>query len=521
MNTAIVVALVSLLGGSDTLMLTMDQAIRMALKQNKDILVEEKNVHSSIGDVLIQRGVFDPVLEFEVSYTDEEIPTASTFIESGSVASERFDLKGGISGKLPIGLFYELMEVDINRTNTDSPLEDITPSWTTTVSFTLGQELLRGFGTTNLANLRVAGRNRDISGRQLEIIISETLVRVEAAYWRLVAAYKIVELAQTALDLAHDLERRNEIQVEVGVLPPVSVTQARSEVAARRVDFIQADNNLKRTEDELKNLLSIPLSVIISAIDEPQTLMIEIEEGAAISTALVSRPEIAQSNLVFENTEELKGFYRNQMLPRLAVQGTLGFSGLGGDENTNRLVFGDGSITPISDDFNSSSDAFRQVVQGDFPTWQVLATFSFPLFNSSARGEYRKAVADYERSLIERSRTIDTVNLDVKNSIRQVRNSQKQVDAGRVSVELAREVLRNEEERLRVGIGTTRDVLEAQRDAVDARLAEITAITEYNIALAEFERAKGTDLDHWGIDVMENRELPELPPWGLGGFLKP
>ncbi|MCL4245977.1 MAG: TolC family protein, partial [Candidatus Dadabacteria bacterium] len=59
----------------------------------------------------------------------------------------------------------------------------------------------------------------------------------------------------------------------------------------------------------------------------------------------------------------------------------------------------------------------------------------------------------------------------------------------------------NEQERLNVGIGTTREVLEAQRDLIDAGVREITAITSYNIALAELDYAKGTILEDRGVQV--------------------
>lgn len=59
-------------------------------------------------------------------------------------------------------------------------------------------------------------------------------------------------------------------------------------------------------------------------------------------------------------------------------------------------------------------------------------------------------------------------------------------------MELAEEVVRNDEERLKVGIATTREVLESQRDLIDAQTARIEAITQYNISIAALEKAKGT-----------------------------
>jgi outer membrane protein TolC len=176
--------------------------------------------------------------------------------------------------------------------------------------------------------------------------------------------------------------------------------------------------------------------------------------------------------------------------------------GLGGDENPDRLSFG-GEPEPIPSQFLGSSEAFSQIFGADFTTWQILGVFSFPIFNRTAKGEYVKARAEFDRSVITLKKTQDDVALDVRSAIREIKNSLRAIDAAHVSVELAKEVVINEQERLNVGIGTTREVLEAQRDLIDAGVREITAIANYNIALAELERAKGTLLESEGVVIKE------------------
>ena len=164
---------------------------------------------------------------------------------------------------------------------------------------------------------------------------------------------------------------------------------------------------------------------------------------------------------------------------------------------------------PIPSEFNSPYDAFRQIWEGDFATWQILGVFSFPLFNRTAKGNYIKANAELDRSVITLSKTKDDVALDVRSAIRQIQNSLRAIDAAKVSIGLAKEVVGNEQERLNVGIGTTREVLEAQRDLIDAGVREITAVTSYNIALAELEYAKGTILQNKNVEIENNTPVYE------------
>lgn len=483
--------------------LSVKDAVTIALENNRDIQIEKENVVVSEGEITTQKGVFDPILNISSFYNDGETPSVNTFIPSGTINQKAFNLTGNVEGQLSTGTFYDVLNFSSTRTDTDSPLDDLSPNWFNNLGFSIGQELLRNFGVdVNNTFVINARRSNQISEKEFENVVTNVILSVERRYWLLVAAKQNLELERTALELARDLQKRNEIQVEVGVLPPVSVTQAKSEVAAREVDVIRAENTLQFTEDNLKNVLAMDLSQKVNATDEPTTEEFIFDEQESLDEAYRERPEIEQAKLNIENRETLKGYYSNQRLPRFAVEGGVQLQGLGGDENPNRLSFG-GEAEPIPSQFLGSGKAFSQIFGADFPTWQILGVFSFPIFNRTAKGEYVKARAEFDRSVITLKKTQDNVALDVRSAIREIKNSLRAIDAAQVSVELAKEVVVNEQERLNVGIGTTRQVLEAQRDLIDAGVREITAIANYNIALAELERAKGTLLENEGVVIQE------------------
>ena len=503
MTKTLLILLFTISGTGGELNLTLGDAIKIALENNRDIQIQEQNVVVSEGEIKKQEGVFDPLFNLVSFYNDGETPQLSTFIPSGTIKQKQFSLQTNVEGDLPTGTFYNLFDIQTTRTDTNSPIEDLSPNWFNNVNFSIGQEFLRNFGTdVNRAFIVTAKRSSTISQKELEKRVAQVLLEVENRYWLVVAARKNLHLERTGLDLAIDLKERNQVQVDVGVLPPVSVTQAESEVAAREVNVIRAENDLQAAEDDLKNVLAMDLTIKITAVDEPTTEVRKFNEEESLDIAYEERPEMEQGELEIENRETLKKYYSNQRLPRLAVEGSLQLQGLGGDENPDRLSFEE-IPEPIPPQFDSPSDAFRQIWGADFTTWQVLGVFSFPLFNRTARGNYIKASAELDRSVIALNQTKDNIALDVRSAIRQIQNSLRAIDAARVSIKLAEEVVNNEQERLNVGIGTTRDVLEAQRDLIDAGVREITAITSYNIALAELDYAKGTILEDRGVQIGE------------------
>ena len=185
---------------------------------------------------------------------------------------------------------------------------------------------------------------------------------LESDYWILVASIQNLELEKKALELAKDLEERNRIEVEVGTLPPVAVTQAKSEVALRSVNLINAENLLERSEDKLKNALVLPYHINLQPTETPKTLNLEpFNETQVLETAFENRIEIKEAQDEIEKGRALTKFYSNQRLPRLSLEALLQFQGLGGDENSDRQSFG-GDPEPIPARFDGQSQAFKTLL---------------------------------------------------------------------------------------------------------------------------------------------------------------
>ena len=273
----------------------------------------------------------------------------------------------------------------------------------------------------------------------------------------------------------------------------MALTQARSESAARKVRMINSENAYEASVDALKNLLAIPMEESVSLleiVDPMPTAYEPVAELGAVVQAFEKRPEMRRAEREMEKASALKTFHSRQRLPRLTVEGRLEY---GGSENPDRLVFG--GLDSVSPRFTDSSNAYDSIVDRDFPNWSVTGKLSFPVFGRKAGGAYAKARADYDRSVINYQKQKDAVRLDVRNAIREIASSQKRMEATMLSADLAKEVLRNEEEKFKAGLSTTREILEAQRDLISAEANEIRAFVSHRIALADLERARGTMIE--------------------------
>jgi outer membrane protein len=75
----------------------------------------------------------------------------------------------------------------------------------------------------------------------------------------------------------------------------------------------------------------------------------------------------------------------------------------------------------------------------------------------------------------------------VRDAARQVDTSLQRVEATRKAREFAQKRYEAEEKRMTVGLSTTFQLFQAQRDLAQQRLAELTAAILYNRSLVNFE----------------------------------
>ncbi len=480
--------------------LSVDRARILALENNKDILIRQQDVFASLGRVTAEKGAFDPVFDISSFYDKTSEPSASSFI-SGALETERLEASMGITGRIPTGGYYDLPRLSVSRQESDSPVDFFSPSFSTRLDMKIGHDLLRNFGLSNGKSAIVVENLRsDITRLDLRTQISETLLEVERRYWTLVAAVREREIARKNLELAVDLLERNRIRVREGVLPALEEIRAGSEVAVRNVELIESENSLRKAEDELKNLLGLPLDRGIKPTDRPTADLYESTDiPKLIETAFENREELQRSFKLLEIAEEQKRLHSNRRLPKLAVEGVVSLRGLAGTRNPQSLDLG--GVTGPSAFEGDFSDAVSTALDDDFMSWRASITMSIPIGNRGAKGLYTVAEAEMNSAVVEYKKAKETVTLEVKEAADAVWSGYKRVEAAKTALGLAEEVLEAEREKYAAGLSTTREVLEAQRDLGDAWSKHITSLADYKIALAALERATGTIIEKKGIVI--------------------
>ena len=484
-----------------TYTLTIKESIVLALQNNLDITVESFNPRIREGDIATARAAFDPVFSGAVNANRSRTRgNTAPFIIGALPATDTrtFNFNLQLNDKLPTGATAQLAWTN-QRTRSNSITNLFDQGYATALTLTVSQPLLKNFGIDyNTTPIKLAINNREIARSTLTTRIFDVITNVQNAYFDLSTAQQTLEVQRRSLALAEDLVNLNKARVRAGVAPPVEITQAEAQAATRRQAVIAAVKTLRDAEDALRVVLNLPAGsagwkgTLVPAERPPfQAVTVDLED--ALRTAFSKRPELASGKVDIANKELNRRLTRNQLLPDLQAVGSAGLTGLDGVVRTR-------NAPPIISSGGEGS-SLGSLVSGQFNNWSAGLTLTMPLGNRAAEAAYTQAALQEEQSRASLRNLELQITAQVREAVRRIETGAESVEAARVARELAEEQLRVEEARLRLGVTTTFNVLQFQRDLTAAQASEVQAVNEYQKALANLERVQGTVLEKFRMEL--------------------
>ncbi len=477
--------------------LLLDKAIEIALTNNLSIAVERINPKIEEKNVTLENAAFDKTLFADFSLDKSVTPSASAFSSPDVNSSENRNFSVGIRQALKTGANYEL-SLETVRNTTNSEFSGLNPQHNSSLELGFTQPLLKNFGTDlNTRKIRIATNDRNISKNAFKKIVIESIANVKNTYWDLVFKREDLNVKKQSLDLARDLEKRVRIQVDVGVLAPIEILQAQAEVAAREESVIIAENEIKDLEDELKTELNFPADAdewdqALIPASSPVFTDETFELGELMKTALESRSEIKQLKLDMDSKKIDVAYKKNQLYPTVDLVASFGLNGISGDAAEVTSFSGTASTSRFGGGLGRSLD---RSLSGEYYSYDVGLMFEYPLCNRSAKSSLSASKLEVEKSLLQIKKQEQKITLEVKEAVRQIRTNIKRVKVTRVSKKLSKEKLKAEEKKFDVGLSTSFQILEFQKDLVEEQSKEIKAIIDYNKSIVDLHQAAGITLE--------------------------
>ncbi len=401
-------------------------------------------------------------------------------------------------------------EFNNNRQTTNSPFFNLSPALGSMYRFSFQQQLLSGFGFgPNLRYLRIAKNNKKISDIAFKDQVMATVTQIENIYWDLVNAYEQSQVNEQSLAFAQQSLENAKKQLRLESIPAMDVMRAEAEVSKRDQDLTVARTSLQLQELLMKNALTKSLddpvleSVSVVPTDTLQSAQIvPLNEAVQdlIQLALHDRPELAESDIDLVNRQISRKAARNALLPSLSLVAFYGGSGLAGPLNPVYNVPGVPNTSTVPADF---SGALANAFNNTAADYYVGFNLNIPIRNRVAKADQYRSELEYRQAELRREELRKQIRIEVRNAEYALEQTAARVGAARKARDLAQRTFEITQKEQTLGAGSTYQTMTTQRDLALAELDLVTAMTVYQKAKVEVDRATGATLDHNGIEVQD------------------
>ena len=463
--------------------LDLAQALQVAIHQNLGVVLERESVRAAGLGIDVAKGEFEPVVTATVDHISADTPLASTQAavagdQAGQIITNKEDdWRLSLADRLETGTQLEVDFINGRALTAGAIVEPL--NYNSTVQASVTQPLLRGF-STDLVVPRIDVLRAKIASKreraQLAVTAAAVVQRTEDAYWDLVLALFSYDLQIRSQRRADEQLALTHRQIDAGLMPPSDLISAESTLAQRKLQVVQAEQQIDATSDALRSVLNLPReqwSRPILPIDLPTFVTAAASAEDALGVALKHRPELVQLDLDLESALLAVRQAENAKLPQL-------------DLGLTAQLFGDDAT------YNGSLGG---IGRADATGYSVVLNFSWtPLQRAtSATAEIQRA--NQRQAVVRREQTVQDVWFAVRDAVRNQSSAARQVLAAAKFRTLSTENLEIEQRKFVAGTSSNFLVAQRQEELASAQLAELSAVLGHKKATAALLLAMGTLLE--------------------------
>jgi len=453
------------------LIMTLKDAVRMAVEKNLDLRAELYNPAQFEADININRSIYDPLLMLQASYTDSDVAPGTLSSSPGNTLALNSSLKqllwtGGTA------------EIKFNNWHADTP----SSSWQSGLGASISQPLLKNVGreATEIA-INMSRFSKFASLERFNSRLLATVAQVRTEYFKLYSLREERDVKKVSLELAQKILFETQSRVKAGVLPAMEVLNAEFGAVTREKDLIDAERAVSDQVDVLRLLLQLDATVSdLKTVDMPTRDQVVPVEHDAIQKAL-NRPDIREQK-------------RNLELYEIQTRN------LGQKTRPDLTLTASAQLTGLDNAYQKNMD---KVLTFDYPVWNVGLNLSYPLGNGAAENDYRKSRLKTEQVSLQLRSLEESSTKEVKAAIRGVVVGFKQIEVADRGKAFAEERLRAFMRKNEVGLATTKDVFDVENDLAVSKSNQIKAVVDYAKALTAYWQVTGELLEREGVRVVE------------------
>jgi outer membrane protein TolC len=414
--------------------LTLDQAITMALRENHGVKSAQLSVEKAAEEIAAARTARLPKLN------------VYSLLSQGLVNNSQ-DLNNPLHGVLPgVGEFFTI-----------STQRKFTSAFAAQVMLPLAQQRRIGLGV-DLARLeRQQEQEKLRSARQ-------TLVDdVKRSYYGILQTESGLNRVRETVKSYRELDRVTVELVSRGAAIRADRLQVETNLAKAESEQAELKNRLATQKEQLNSLLGRDVFTEYRVLPVPEATLVEADLQTARRRALAQRPELREARLRIEQAQTVRGIRKSAYTPDVSL-------GLTALTLRNFDAF-------VPKDMASIGVAVK---------WEVWDW-------GRRRHEVAAASKDLEQARNGLHEVEDQVLIDVSDKLRKLEQSRLDLRVAQLGEATAREMLQVNTDRYKVQAVVLADVLQAQAALAGANHQYQQALLAFWGAKAGFEKALGEE----------------------------
>jgi outer membrane protein len=391
---------------------------------------------------------------------------ADAVIAQKSVESAAAGVKGAVANFLP--------RLDASSSYSRSPAETFTdpitgltregdPDWYT-ATFNLRQSLYQG--GYNLANLSYARAGHQKAKESHEQTKQSLALEVKVRYFDLLKAIQLLQVAEELVHSSEEQVKLEESLYEIGATTRATLLRAQVKLGEDRLSHILARNDLSFARANLSDILGWPLDTPFELVDNFTMERAVLDLPALIEKAIGEHPSVRRAEAQRRQAKASLGMAKSGRMPTLSASGS--------------YSWGDSDQPKDLEDWK------------DHDSWRVGLSLNVPIFDGFAtKSNIRQARLNETIAQEELKQAKRDVALAIKQAYLNVTEAEERIEVTEESLALAEEERRLAQERYRLGASFLLELIDSQVAYSTAQTNRITALYDYQLAIAQLENAVG------------------------------
>ncbi|MBP7934433.1 MAG: TolC family protein [Phycisphaerae bacterium] len=463
--------------------LRLADVIRRTLQSNYAIQVRAYDPAIETTKIVEAEAQFDAVYFGKTNYSRLDRPTSSALVSS---QSDQRDFETGVKKLLSTGTQIQVSYA-LSRTWTNLTYQTLNPSYADDFAVEFRQPFLKGFGLdVNRSQIEIRKLDRAISIEKLRKDIIDAIHNTEQAYWTLAQARRRVAISARLLTNLELILQRLEQRKAAGYdVYGVQLNLTTSRIEQRRADFIRRCNDVKNAETALLALMNDPEMNLaedyeVIPVDTMSLEPIVVDELGEVAAALTYRSELHQAKHAIEQAQLAIGVAKNQALPKLDVIFRYLIDGMGSDAH----------------------GAFSQMWDNRFNEYVVGLEFEYPIGDRGPEAALRRARLQQAQAITSHRAQIENAIREVRQAVRDLNTGYEQIGPSLRAAEASLDQLRATRARQeKLDPPSLQVELDAHETLASTRDSLLQVLANYNIALSNLEKQKGTLLQYNNVVI--------------------